>query len=381
MDISLYIHIPFCVRKCYYCDFVSYPVDKSSVEKYVDALVGEMELNRGYKLKTIYMGGGTPTCIACKYLDKIFSGIYRYFSVEDCKEITVEANPGTLSRDKLVVLKELGVNRLSIGLQSWHDKELTRLGRIHRKKDFVNNYIEARKTGFENISVDLMFSIPDQTVDSWMTTLRETVSLQPEHISCYSLKIEEGTLFYDMFKEGKLEETDHETDREMYHRAVEYLGENGYERYEISNFALKDCRCIHNMTYWNNQFYLGLGVAAHSFLNNSRIWNVSGVGEYCQLVNEDQKPVEGSEHITRDTEIFETIFLKLRTSQGINFDEFRNRFGVDMRDIYEQQLYKLEQQGLIRMEKDAFHLTLYGIDVSNRVFEEFIYYNKSVDKK
>ncbi len=372
MDISMYVHIPFCLKKCYYCDFVSYPAGGYCTEEYTDALVEEMKLYSGYRLGTIYIGGGTPTCLEEKSLEKIFQEIYRYYDTGNCSEITIEANPGTLSRGKLTTLRDMGVNRLSIGLQSWHDHELRGLGRIHAREDFVRNYLEAREAGFGNINIDLMFSIPGQTLDSWMDTLEEVVSLQPEHISCYSLKIEEGTPFHRMLAEGRLEEVDQDIDREMYCRAVKFLEAKGYGRYEISNFAREGFRCVHNMNYWNNRPYIGLGVAAHSFLDNCRYWNVTDVNDYCLSVKEGRSPRAGKEHIDRGTEIFETVFLKLRTSEGIVFEEFEDRFGVDMRDLYRYQLENLQRQGLLFMGDRSVRLTPYGIDVSNRVFQEFM---------
>lgn len=372
MLFSLYIHIPFCIKKCYYCDFVSYPFEEFKVGEYMKALVKELELNKGYQLKTVYIGGGTPTCIPVEYLELLFSKVYRYYNVEECSEITVEANPGTLSPRVLAILKRAGVNRLSIGLQSWHKSELQRLGRIHDASDFVKNYLEARKAGFDNISVDLMFGIPGQTVESWMATIKELVALQPEHISCYSLKIEEGTPFYNLMEEGRLQEVDQDTDREMYRRAAEYLECNGYQRYEISNFSRRGFRCSHNLTYWNNRPYLGIGAGAHSRTGSTRSWNTSSLERYCSLLERGIKPVEGSEHITREMEIFETIILGLRLAEGISFNDFRERFGVDLRDLYRKQIDKLRDQGLLRVTQNSIYLTPYGIDISNRVFQEFL---------
>jgi oxygen-independent coproporphyrinogen-3 oxidase len=372
MEISLYAHIPFCTSKCHYCDFVSYAGQEDRIGEYIKALSKEMELRAGFKVKTVYIGGGTPTCIDRIYLENIFSGLYNNFSMENCAEINIEANPGTLSKDKLDCLKGLGVNRLSIGLQSWHEGELKRLGRIHGRNEFVTNFREARKLGFDNINVDLMFGIPGQDLNGWRVTLKEVTDLEPEHISCYSLKIEEGTTFYRLVGMGLMEEADQDLDREMYHFAVDYLAAKGYRRYEISNFAKKGRECLHNMTYWENKPYIGFGAAAHSYVNGVRTWNTSDLNEYCDLLEGGVVPERGREEITRDMEIFETIFLKLRTARGILFNEFCSRFGFDIREAYGKQIENLKGKGLISVTEKGISLTSRGMDLSNMVFSEFM---------
>jgi oxygen-independent coproporphyrinogen-3 oxidase len=382
VETSLYIHIPFCVRKCLYCDFESYPEGKYSVDKYIDALIREFGMYPGLAAKTVYVGGGTPTSIDRKYLNRFFDGLHRNTDLADCEEFSVEANPGTLTHDKIRCLLDAGVDRLSIGLQSWHDSELKMLGRIHSREDFVSNYEMARKLGFDNINVDLMFGIPMQRMEEWKATLAGVVDLEPDHISCYSLMIEEGTPFHRMIESGLIKEIDQEDDRDMYRYAVEYLDEKGYKRYEISNFAKEGKQCLHNITYWRNQSYIGIGLAAHSHMDGVRRWNTSDMATYLDMLNEGVVPVGGSERIDLGTGIFETIFLGLRMTDGVMFEDFKERFGLDILTVYSRQIKMLQKQGLVDVKHDRFCLTDKGIDLSNRVFGEFMdNYQKDIDKK
>ncbi|MBA1337149.1 MAG: Heme chaperone HemW [Firmicutes bacterium] len=372
MEAPVYIHIPFCVKKCLYCDFVSYKHNDDMVDRYVNALINEIKLRSGHKAKTVYIGGGTPTCIDRKYLKGILGTLHRNLDMAACSEITIEANPGTLDREKLETLVEMGVNRLSIGFQSWNEKELKRLGRIHGRDEFVANYVLAREAGFKNISVDLMFGIPGQEMEDWKETIMEVSALEPEHISCYSLRIEENTPFHRMAELGEIAEIDEAVDREMYHYAADYLSDRGYHRYEISNFARKGRECHHNLFYWENRPFLGIGAAAHSYENGKRFWNTPDLDEYCIMLERSIIPVKGSETIDLGTEIFETIFLGLRTSKGILFDDFYGRFGFDIREKHGSRIEKLREMGLVDVTISGFHLTPMGIDLSNTVFIEFI---------
>jgi oxygen-independent coproporphyrinogen-3 oxidase len=382
VETSVYIHIPFCVRKCLYCDFVSYPEGKYSVEKYIGALSKELEMYPGLAARTVYIGGGTPTCIDLKYLDLLFDILYRHSDLKGCSEFSIEANPGTLTVEKLKCLSDAGVNRLSIGLQSWQDSILKMLGRIHSREDFVSNYLTARKLGFDNINVDLIFGVPMQSVGEWMDTIARVADLEPDHLSCYSLMIEEGTPFHRMLKNGLIKEIDQETDRDMYHFAVEYLYNKGYKRYEISNFAKEGKQCLHNITYWRNRSYIGIGLAAHSYIDGVRRWNTGDMEDYLRMLNEGVAPVGGSEKIDHNTGMFETIFLGLRMTDGVMFEDFRERFGVDILGVYSRQIETLQKKGLINVKHDRFCLTDKGIDLSNRVFGEFMdNCQKDIDKK
>ena len=372
MEHSLYIHIPFCESKCLYCDFVSYSNLAHMQQDYVKALLTEMRFYRGTRIRTIFMGGGTPTCLAPGLISAVLKGVRDIFNVGGCVETTVEANPGTLTKNMLTALKGNGADRLSIGLQSWNPEELRTLGRIHNRGEFVENFRKARDTGFDNINVDLIFGIPGQTMDSWKETLNATTAMQPEHISCYSLKIEEGTGFHRMLNQGILHETDPDLDREMYHYAAGFLENSGYNRYEISNFALKGRECAHNLAYWRNMSYIGVGASAHSYTGRVRRWNVPDIHRYCSLIERGHLPVEGSENIPEGTEMFETVFLNLRTRRGIDFCEFKERFGTDIRLLYKDRLKELEKEGLVDIDEEGLRLTNMGIDLSNRVFIEFL---------
>jgi oxygen-independent coproporphyrinogen-3 oxidase len=372
MESSLYVHIPFCVKKCIYCDFVSYSGREHMQEAYVNALLAEMRLCSGDALRTVYIGGGTPTCIKTGLLSRVLEGIDKFFDTTHCIERTVEANPGTLSQEVLAVLREGGINRLSIGLQSWHPAELRTLGRIHDRGSFLQGFDGAREAGFDNINIDLIFGIPGQTMGSWQETLEAVAALSPEHISCYSLKIEEGTPLYRMTSDGTLKEMDPGLDRDMYHYAVRFLRDKGCDRYEISNFAKKGRECIHNLAYWDNQPYIGIGAAAHSYRNGVRMWNTPDLDRYCTMLKSGQAPVEGSETLSPETCIFETIFLKLRTARGIDFKEFERRFNTDIRALYGRQIDKLKADGLVEVGEEGFWLTPRGIDLSNSVFIEFL---------
>jgi oxygen-independent coproporphyrinogen-3 oxidase len=372
MEYSLYVHIPFCVKKCIYCDFVSYAGRGPMQEAYVNALLDEMRLCGGGAVRTVYIGGGTPTCLEAGLLSRVLEGIDSLFDTTHCIEKTVEANPGTLSREVLTVLREGSINRLSIGLQSWHPAELKTLGRIHDRGSFLQGFDGARGAGFDNINIDLIFGIPGQTIKSWGETLEAVAALSPEHISCYSLKIEEGTPLYRMVSQGVLKEVDPGLDRDMYHYAVGFLRDRGYDRYEISNFAKKGRQCMHNLAYWDNQPYIGIGAAAHSYRDGVRMWNTPDLDRYCTMLAGGQMPVEGSETLSTETGMFETIFLKLRTARGIDFGDFERRFNNDIRALYGRQIDKLKADGLIEVGEEGLWLTSRGIDLSNSVFVEFL---------
>lgn len=371
-DYSLYVHIPFCIKKCNYCDFVSYSGLEARHGDYTKALLAEMGLYRGQRLRTVYIGGGTPTCMDSIYVSRILKGIGHFFDISCCKEMSIEANPCTLTEEMLLCLKENGVNRLSIGLQSWNPRELNTLGRSHSVRDFLKSYTMARELGFDNINIDLMFGLPDQTMNSWGNTLRRVTDLNPEHLSCYSLIIEEGTKLHSMIKKGLLREPEPELDRAMYHYGVNYLLNKGYNRYEISNFAREGKECIHNLSYWNNSPYIGIGVAAHSYSDGIRRWNTKDIYKYLNMLKTNQPAAEGFEQLSPKERIFEAIFLKFRTPQGINFEEFEQRFGKDFRNLFGEQIARLKNNGFIETNGENLWLTPKGIDLSNSVFIEFL---------
>jgi len=372
-SLSLYIHIPFCIKKCAYCDFNSY-TEKRLIPEYLKALKKEMNnyKNLGCSIKTIYVGGGTPTILDEFQLEELFLNVKSAFNVEMGAEVTIEANPGTLSRDKLRVLKALGVNRLSIGLQAYQPRLLKLLGRIHSIKDFEESYLEARNAGFENINVDVMFGLPEQSLKDFENTLRYLSLISPEHISAYSLSVEEGTTFYNMYKRGELNLPDEQEERSMYHKAVDFLKAQGYIHYEISNFAKPKRESRHNLTYWRNQEYLGLGAGSHSYFYGIRYSNVRHPSDYIRLLNQNIRPVKQREIITREEEIAEYCFLNLRLIQGLDREDFYRRFGVDIKQLYATTIDELKEKGLLEENGIFIKLTPLGLDLANEVFMEFL---------
>ena len=374
--LGLYIHIPFCQQKCLYCDFNSYAGLDEIKEDYVAALIKEItsysdKLDNRI-IKTVYIGGGTPTTLSSDQIDRILEQCRKQFNfAEDC-EVTIESNPGTLSGDMLSELKTTGINRLSMGLQSANNFELEKLGRIHRFEDFVSNFLAARESGFDNINVDLMFGLPDQTLDMWFSTLHKVIELKPEHISCYSLKVEENTPFYSLYEKDCLPLPDEATDREMYSTAISELNMHGYEHYEISNFALEGRESNHNLVYWTCGEYVGVGAGSHSYLGGERFGNIQLPREYIRAVLCGEDLVEEKALLTTEDRMAEYMFLGLRLMKGIDEKQFHLRFQKELTNIYGSQLTKLISLGLVGKNGHNYQLTRRGIDLSNQVFVEFI---------
>lgn len=364
---SLYVHIPFCLKKCLYCDFNSYPTLMEYEDEYIDALVREIKTIKQSKFETIFVGGGTPTILSLKSLEKLLQSLKNF----EAEEYTFECNPGTINHDKLDLLKAGGVNRLSIGLQAWQDRLLKGLGRIHSLREFLDSYNVARKSGFNNINIDLMFAIPEQKNADWVETLNNVAALKPEHLSCYSLIIEEGTPYYSMYENGKLEVADEDTERNMYYNAKKILGEFGYNQYEISNFSVEGKKCRHNITYWMDEEYIGVGAGAHSYVNGERYFNFSKIGDYIKRMK-SAAPIEEINKLTVKDEMSEVMFLGLRMTKGVKKTRFQKRFGIDIYEVYGAEIIELINLGLM-IDKDGYlRLTEYGIDVSNQVFIKFI---------
>ena len=370
-EISLYIHIPFCVRKCLYCDFPSFSGMDGMFEDYVRRLCREMgeaaPSFQGIGVKSVFFGGGTPSILPPALMGRIMDKIMSAYDVNSDAEISMEANPGTLDAAKLREYKSMYFNRLSMGLQAWQDRLLERLGRIHRGGEFEDNFLQARDSGFKNINVDLMFSLPGQTMDDWQETLEKVMRLDPEHISAYSLIIEEGTPFFDMYEKGQITETDENTDRRMYYLAKEMLSDKGFRQYEISNFAKEGFECRHNITYWRTEEYRGFGLGAHSYVDGTRFHNSADMKEYMagggRLDMEKLTPEEMQE---------EFMFMGLRMNEGISKEEFLKRFKTDITSVYGREISELISEGLLTENKGRISLTDRGIDVSNQVFEKFI---------
>ncbi|MBR3602056.1 MAG: oxygen-independent coproporphyrinogen III oxidase [Lachnospiraceae bacterium] len=371
--LSLYLHIPFCVKKCHYCDFLSAPCKEETRQEYVEVLCMEIvqkaKLYKDKIVDTIFFGGGTPSLLSAEQMKRIMETVRQEFRVLAEAEISMEVNPGTVSLEKLKAYKEYGINRLSIGLQSANNEELRVLGRIHTWEVFENTWKQVRELDFSNVNIDLMSALPGQTLESYESTLRKVLALKPEHISAYSLIIEEGTQFYEWFGEDNSKLPDEITDRRMYEMTRTLLEEYGYHRYEISNYALKGYECKHNVGYWKRKDYLGLGLGAASLLSNVRSSNVSELAEYLKLNWRTEK-----EELSIQDQMEEFMFLGLRMMEGISCLEFEQQFGKSLKEVYGTQIAKLEKQGLLRyhQETDRYALTLQGIDVSNQVFVEFI---------
>lgn len=395
--LGLYIHIPFCIRKCNYCDFLSFGgVPEEEQRAYFHALFQEIEYysrvcNNKYYVDTIFIGGGTPSLVEENLIRDLMQAVRAGFSVSPDAEITIESNPKTLTERKLNTYLSAGINRLSIGAQSFNDQLLKSLGRAHFAEDFLSTYSLAKKCGFDNINIDLMFGVPDLTMGIWMDTLTQAVSLAPKHISFYSLQIEEGTPFYSMFQDGSLKETEAELDRKMYHSATEFLKQNGYLHYEISNAAKEGFRCRHNLKYWSMADYLGLGLAAHSFIEGRRFSNITELDRYIsagigsRLSEGIVKPAGDSNEKaplspfviwnhrnTREDNISEYLFTGMRKIEGISLRDFVNRFGVSLESIHGKTLEKYQKEGLIDITDGLLRFTEMGIDVSNRVLADFI---------
>lgn len=391
-ELSLYIHIPFCVRKCGYCDFLSAPADEKARDRYVQALLMEIERYQGTetadrKIKTLYIGGGTPSILSVDQLDCIMQKIKYTFNFCDDIEASMEMNPGTASKEKCRALYQMGINRLSIGLQSTNDMELKTLGRIHSYEDFINTYTWCREAGFQNINVDLMAALPYQIVESYTTGLRKIIRLAPEHISAYSLILEEGTPFYQKYNSGCYPLPDEEQECLMYRETEQILAQAGYERYEISNYAKKGYACRHNLVYWQGGDYLGLGLGSSSYMDGVRFHNTTDFNTY---VNQGAY-VEDREELSVQAKMEEFMFLGLRVMAGVSGTEFEKRFGKTMEDVYGDVLRKHEEEGLLQIERkedrkeaaaaepakgktniEKVMLTTKGVDVSNYVFADFL---------
>lgn len=367
---ELYIHIPFCVRKCAYCDFLSAPGSEEAKASYTEALLREIEAVKTEKreVSSIFVGGGTPSALSPSLMGDIFEKIHKSFSVAPDAEITIEANPGTLSKEKLFLYRNVGINRLSLGLQSPEAAELKSLGRIHTYEEFLESFSLAREAGFQNINVDLMCALPDQTYEGWIRNLRTVAALHPEHISAYSLIIEEGT----PFAKRKLNLPDEDTEYRMYEDTAGILAEYGYEQYEISNYAKKALACQHNVGYWTRKEYLGLGLGAASLWGNQRFSNTSDFSAYLKESGSPEKIRENRETLSLEDEMSEFMFLGLRMTEGVSKAEFLEGFGTPIESVYGNVLDKYKSVGLLEEKEGRIFLTRAGIHVSNGVMEEFL---------
>lgn len=389
--LELYLHIPFCIKKCAYCDFLSGPADDCTKARYTDALVQEIRRRSKkyskYQVSTVFMGGGTPSVLDGESTARIFHALKENFRIAEDAEITMEVNPGTVTEEKADAWKKCGINRLSIGLQSADDAELKFLGRIHTFRDFLHTWKIVRSCGFDNVNIDLISAIPGQTEKSWEKTLRTAAELDPEHISAYSLIVEEGTPFYEIYGEQDFafdreynstknkssvpSLPDEETERRIYSSTQQILGEYGFHRYEISNYAKEGYECRHNLGYWERKEYLGLGLGASSLICERRFKNTDNLSEYLKM--EDDCFMQDCEILSIQDQMEEFMFLGLRKTDGIREAAFAETFGQDIDQVYGDALEKLEKQNLIRRKDGRINLTDRGTDISNYVFCEFIF--------
>ncbi|ELC8340837.1 radical SAM family heme chaperone HemW [Clostridium perfringens] len=373
--ISLYIHIPFCAQKCLYCDFPSFARKDHLRKAYIEALNKEIislrEKHNNLEINTIFIGGGTPSVLEADELECLLKEVAKLNMAKDI-EYSMECNPGNLTEEKLEVMKKYGVNRISMGLQAKQDNLLKGLGRIHNYKTFKENFLLAKKVGFNNINVDLMFGLPNQRLNEWEETLREIISLEPAHISAYSLIIEEGTAFYNLYENDKLKLPTEEEERKMYHLAKKILEENGFNQYEISNYAKERKECRHNLAYWNMDNWIGVGSAAASYINGKRIKNISSVEEYINSINEKGEAVEEIINNSKNDNIEEFMFMGLRKINGIDENEFKKRFSMNINDVYGEILNKYIDEGLLIRESGRIFLSEKGIEISNVIMADFL---------
>lgn len=422
-SISIYIHIPFCVKKCQYCDFLSAPADSRAQEVYLRALKQEIREQaaryREYEVQTVFIGGGTPTAVPCENLCEVLKTVFSFYRMNPHAEISMEANPGTVTKEALLSYRKAGINRISIGLQSADDVELKLLGRIHTYRDFQQTYRWAQEAGFTNINLDIMSALPGQSVENYKKTLETVLSLKPQHISAYSLIVEEGTPFYEKYgqESEKLQATgekqpdlpSEEEEREMYALTEKLLAAAGYHRYEISNYALPGRECRHNLVYWKRGNYVGFGLGAASMVENVRFENIREMQEYLAeyagmpdaepvfaevaqgdaqvLLNEQEFSLREDTHSENEQELSirenvhplspqeqmeETMFLGLRLTEGVSKAEFHRQFGVSMEQIYGEVIRKNTAKGLLIDEAGYVCLTREGMDLSNYVMAQFL---------
>lgn len=401
--LEIYIHIPFCVKKCDYCDFLSAPADLETKEKYVEVLINEIKLNKNkmseYVVDTVFIGGGTPSLLEENQISKIMSVLRDNCNMSENPEITIECNPGTITESKLLEYKKSGINRISFGLQSANDEELKSIGRIHNYAGFLESYNLARKCGFDNINVDLMSALPGQTLKSYEETLNKVVRLEPEHISAYSLIVEENTLMYDRVKKAQIKGInilpDEESERKMYYLTNNILRSNGYRKYEISNYSKPGKECKHNIGYWQRKEYLGFGIGAASLYKENRYNNISDINKYIEVLTNNIKEnsinnvgkssevenqvnilnsiVKNLQQLTERDRMEEFMFLGLRMMEGVSMEKFERYFGKPYMEVYGKVQKRMEDKRFLINDNGYVKLTEFGIDLSNYVMSEFLF--------
>jgi len=382
---SLYLHIPFCEHKCIYCDFYSIAPTESGethaplMDRFLSALETEIQLRAQDMLfhesiETIFFGGGTPSLLHPSEIEKILNLLTSRFSIQANAEITLETNPGTVDKQKLKAFHSAGINRISMGIQSFFDDDLRFLTRIHTASEAKQCVHDAYTAGFKNVSFDLIFSLPHQSLKRWESNLNQAIELQPTHISCYSLIIEPGTPLFNMVQSKQVTLLDNDSDAELYEFTIDFLTTHGFEQYEVSNFTKPNFKCRHNINYWNHSNYLSFGPSAHSFWKNERWWNISNVALYIEQLNKRILPVSGGEHLSESKLMEEAIFLGLR-SEGIDFENFHRQFARDLSKENSSHISELIQQGLAWIEDGRFRLTAKGYLVCDEICQSFSFIN------
>jgi oxygen-independent coproporphyrinogen-3 oxidase len=374
---SAYIHIPFCHHICHYCDFNKVFFKQQPVDEYIEMLIKEMhhtvQKNKQVSLKTIFIGGGTPTALSVNQLDRLLEGIHKeLLPINDLVEFAVEANPGELSLDKLLVLKNAGVNRLSIGVQSFNDELLERIGRVHRREDVFRTLQQAEQVGFDNMSIDLMYGLPGQTVNDFKESLDIAFTLNVKHFSAYSLIVEPKTVFYNLMQKGKLSLPPQDLEAQMYELAMEQMEKHGFKQYEISNYAIPGFESNHNLTYWNNDYYYGFGAGAHGYMNGIRTSNIGPIKKYMEQIDQTGEAYNSQNIVSKDEEMEEEMFLGLRKEAGVSKSIFYKKFNVQLVDVFPEQIENQVKLGLIVNDDQSIRLTHKGKLLGNEVFQEFI---------
>ncbi len=390
-EIGIYVHIPFCKQKCHYCDFVSFPYDESRQKQYIQALINEIYIKKNNEIEgimvlnnmkeqeeviisTIYIGGGTPSAIASQHIIDIIDMIKKNFTIKENAEITIEINPCTVTKEKLIDYQKAGINRVSIGLQSTHNRLLKLIGRLHTYEEFLKTYALVKAVGFTNINIDLMLGLPSQTLEELTESVIQVIHLKPNHISIYSLMVEEGTPLEDMLARKELVPVTEEIERKMYWKMKRILEKSGYAHYEISNFAQKGFESQHNLNCWNQEEYLGFGLAAHSYWNNKRFSNTNNIENYIQSIEKQQigKIIEIHEEQSQEDKAKEFMLLGLRKIEGVSISVFEQKFKINPLFYFRFEISKLVEEDLIEVDLDVIRLTKRGLDLANRVFEEFV---------
>lgn len=404
--LGIYIHVPFCVRKCGYCGFYSVTASENLLDRYTNAVINQIisgkfvpkgvadfGLNQfdqnNYFVDSIFFGGGTPSLLSARSIQQINAALDSAFCVDKDAEITVEANPGTLNPEKLLAYKSAGINRISLGIQSFDDDELRKIGRIHDAEIALKTIEACRRAGFENLNLDLIFSLPNQTLESWEGNLKTAIDISPEHLSIYGLQLEEGTDFFERFKAGEFDETSDELDRQMYHQTCDILKDSGFKHYEISNWSKQGYECRHNLKYWNFDDYLGIGPSAASFVCGVRFEVTPSVIDFISAYGSDDIKEQYKErNVDKKKNLFTNIhqntlrdsagefaFTALRTVEGVSFDKFKSMFGKAFMDFYEEEKHELERYielGYLYIDENGIRLTRRGIDISNSIMALFV---------